>query len=261
MVTAIVKMTLSIQDDGLLTLVDPEPIRRADEHEAGQPTGSLVGACETAPLLQRVDVLLTGHAYAPEGATEMTARLMLAGDGGTVLDKALTVTGDRDEAGSAQPFGRLKLGYERAFGGIGFADNPLGTGFGPSTSKPPNIAYPGDPQERTAGFGAIPASFPARKKLLGDTPRSALAQSVVTIPQGFDWRFFQAAPGDQQVEVLRGNEWLMLEGFHPQKERLRGQLPGVTAVAKIYGHELAGAPDTVPLRLDMLQVVAVSLSC
>ncbi len=261
MVTTIVKMTLSIPEDGPLTLVDPEPILTTDEHEGGQPTGTLVGACETAPLLQRVDVLLTGHARAPEGATQTTVRLMIAGDGGTLLDKTLAVSGDCDESGTAQPFRKLKLGYERAFGGIGYADNPLGTGFGSSTSKPPNIVYPTDPAERTAGFGAIPASFPVRKKLLGDVPRSALAQRVVTIPQGFDWSYFQAAPEDQRVEMLRGNEWLLLDGLHPQKDRLRIQLPGATAVAKIYGHDRAGAPDTVPLRIDMLQVDADALRC
>ncbi len=261
MVTVIVKMTLSIPEKGPLILVDPEPVRTGDEHEAGQPTSSLLGACETAPLLQQVDVLLTGHAYAPTGATQTTVRLMLAGDGGTILDKALTVTGDRDEAGNPQPFGTLKLAYERAYGGIGFSDNPLGTGFGSVTSKPPNIAYATETPGRTAGFGAIPASFPARKKLLGAIPRSALTQPVATIPQGFDWRYFQAAPEDQRVEMLQGNEWLLLDGLHPQVPRLRSQLPGATAVSKIYGHDKVGAPDTVPLRIDMLQIDADALRC
>ena len=139
MVTVMVKMTLAIPPEGVMTLVEPEPLRLADEHEPGLPTGSLVGARETAPQLQRVDVVLTGHVQAQEGATEIPVRLMIAGDGGPLLDKTLTVTGDRDETGAPKPIGRLKLGYERAFGGIGFADNPLGTGYESGDQRKPNI--------------------------------------------------------------------------------------------------------------------------
>jgi len=261
MVTVMVKMTLAIPSEGLMTLVEPEPLRLADEHEPGQPTGSLVGARETAPLLQRVDVVLTGHAHAPEGATVTTVRLMIAGDGGTLLDKALMVTGNRDGAGTPKPVGKLKLGYERAFGGIGFAENPLGTGYESGDQRLPNITYPTDPEGRTAGFGAIPASFPVRKKLLGDTPRSALAEPIVAIHPDFDWGYFQAAPQDQQLEALQGNEWVLLAGFHPTELRLPVQLPGAKAVAKIYGHDQAGVPDAVPLRIDMIHIDADAQRC
>ena len=72
------------------------------------------------------------------------------------------------------PFDRMPLIYERAYGGVGSDDNPLGVGLGASTAgKLPNLSDPNDPT-RVACFGPVPRGFPVRKRLLGATDRKQL---------------------------------------------------------------------------------------
>jgi hypothetical protein len=252
MVTTMVKLTMALVPDSPMALETPAPLRLSDQHDAGNPLSSAIGVRETAPMLQRVDVFLTGHAYPIPGQGEVLTRLAVVSEHAMLLDKTLLVRGPLDASGVPQPFERMKLGYENAYGGIGFSDNPLGVGYG--TNEAPSIVYPEGPIERAAGFGPIPASFSARRKLLGKLPRNALTGRIAEIPLDFDWRYFQAAPLDQQVNQLRGSEWLIVEGLSPEHERLCSQLPCAVAVARVYGAERAGVPDAVPLRIDMVHV-------
>jgi hypothetical protein len=261
MVTVVVKMTFAFAQEREMTIVDPaEPIRTAEEHDGGHPMRSLLGAQETAPQLQRVDVLLTGYAYTTDEGKQTQVRLAIDSDRGNQLDKKLLVRGDRDELGEQQSFRRIKLGYERAYGGIGYAENPLGTGYG-ATNKPCNITYAVPPHDRTAGFGPIPSSFPSRKKLLGEMPRKVLKQRVAEIPLSFDWSYFQASPRDQRLNHLRGDEWLTLEGLHPTQRLIHTQLPSASGVARVYGADKAGVPDVVPLMADILHIDADAMRC
>jgi hypothetical protein len=260
MVTFVVKATFAFEPGGRMKVVDPEPIRTDDDHQGGHPMKSLVGACETAPMLRAVDVVLTGHAYPSAGETQAAVRLGISGGSGLVLEKTLQVTGDRGADGAPMPFERMPLVWERAHGGIGHGQNPIGTGVGSSSPKPPNITYPEGVERGTAGFGPIPATFPVRRKLLGATARKAVTEGVFEIPIGFDWSYFQSAPPDQQVRALAGDEWLLLEGMHAGEPKLRTRLPGAVAVSKIYGHE-AAVPDAVPLKADMLHVDADRRRC
>jgi len=254
MVTVIVKASFALVQDELATVAEAPRIRTKDEHDGGQPMRSLRGARETAPQLRQVDVLLTGHAYAPEGGTQTKVRLALANDAGTLLDKSIMVYGDRSSPNATpKPFTRLKLGYEHALGGIGHNENPLGTGVGACADTPPNLVHPSDPS-RTAVFGPIPASFPSRKKLLGNVRRAVLEQAVVEIPAELDWSYLQCAPVDQRVETIRGGEWLLLENLHPIEPLIRARLPITRAVTKVYGHDAVGAPEHIPLIIDMLHI-------
>ncbi|MCA9624989.1 MAG: DUF2169 domain-containing protein [Myxococcales bacterium] len=258
MATVVAKITASFALDKPMALIDPEPVRTEDEHDEGHPMRSLRGARELAPQLYQADVLMTGHAYPEQGAPQSRVRLAVEGHGGWLVNKMVTVYGDRDEQGMPQPFERMRLGWEKAYGGIGHADNPLGTGFGSTTTRPPNIVY-SDGRETAACFGPIPQSFPGRKKLLAGAMRKRITEGVANIPATFDWAYFQAAPPDQRLEHLRGNEWLLLEGVHVGMRRIRTRLPGVSIVTRVYGHAEGAMPSTIPLRYDMLVIEADEL--
>src|SRR5262249_47275777 len=147
--------------------------------------------------------VFTGHAYAPpeRPARVSTVRLAVVGDAGALLDKRLLV---EDTA----PFERMPIVYERAAAGLDLQDNPVASG------GEPNILDPARP-DHPAGLGPISRIWPVRRRLLGDTPRRLLELPIAEIPDGFDWSYFQAAPPDQRIPLLRGDEWIVLEGLHP----------------------------------------------
>ena len=260
MVTVVVKLTTSFVRGGKMKLIDPDAVTVEDAHDGNNPTRPVVRPRELAPQLHRVDVLLKGHAQPKSPAATSKVRLAIANETATLLDKQLMVRGDPAPDGSLTPFTKMKLDWKRAYGGIGCADNPLGTGFGSATSSPPNI-MPISGEDRTVGFGPIPHSFASRKKLLGSVPKKQISETIARIPASFDWGYFQAAPIDQQLEALRGDEWLMLDGFDPKLCPLRTRLPGAKALAKIYGHEQVGTPDTVPLTIDMVMIDTDAHKC
>jgi hypothetical protein len=264
MVTVICKGSFSIVAGGEMSPAPPEPLQRADR-QSGGPMSSTRRACELYPQLRAVDVVMTGFAYPPhEGATQASVRLSLQGATGTLLDKLAYAVGARDRAtGSVSPLrGPIPLGYERAYGGIGCADNPLGVGFGANADDTPNLVD-AVRYDQVASFSAIPAVFPARKHLLGDTPRSALSQPILELPDNFDWSYFQAAPLSQRIASLRGGEWLSLENVFPGAPLVQSRIPQLNAFAQV--HSFHGRPLQVPelaqLTIDMVQLDTEEQRC
>ena len=253
--TIVVKACFAIQPDAPMRVAAPEPLRMLDQHAGDVPGRSIVGARELAPQLRKADVTLVGHAYAPPGgARQITARLALSRDGRTLLDKSVYVYGDRGAGGEPQPFERMNLDYERALGGIGYLDNPLGVGTADSAERQPNVVAPDGPTTHVACFAPVPSTFPRRRRRLGKVSRRAIEGLVVEIPDHFDWQYFQAAPDDQQLDSLRGDEWLALDGLHPAAQSVRTRLPGLKGWARVLGHDRIGAPDVVPLAADTLLI-------
>ena len=60
-----------------------------------------------------------------------------------------------------------------------------------------------------AGFGVVPKSHPARRKL-GGTIDAAFVQSNKWLPEDFDFGVWNAAPLDQRTDLLRGDEIIEL---------------------------------------------------
>src|SRR5262249_29816210 len=143
-------------------------------------------------------------------------RLGLAREGRPLLDKTVHVFGD-----AKQPFAKMPLTYERALGGPG-APNPVGR-------EPPNVVDPKDPR-RFAGFAPISRLWPVRKQLVQGLDRRVLddargLENAGETPDGLSGDYFQTAPFDQQVEYLRGGEWLVIDGVHPTLPRVSTRLP------------------------------------
>lgn len=263
MVTVICKASFAIAVDGDMPLVAPEPIQRTDSNGAG-PLSSTRRANEVSPRLPAVDVVMTGHGHPSAGATTQSIVRLTIQDGEQILlDRTAYIVAKRDRVtGLAGPLRPVSLGYERAYGGIGCPENPLGVGFGANANETPTLLDPVEP-ERVASFAAVPTLFPARKQLLRGLPRSALQQPVVEFPDAFEWRYFQAAPPSQQLVALRGGEWLSLEGVFPSQTLVQTRLPNLSAVAQVHSffHRHVDLPQQLNLHIDMLQIDSDEQRC
>jgi hypothetical protein len=250
-VTAVVKATFALAPDRPMVLVDPDPIVRTDEHRRPDPSSSLAAASDLVPYRPRTDVLLQGHAHAPlaRPARSMMVRLMMARGRSVVLDKRLAVRGPLELSGQARepsPFSTMLLAWELS---VGTPDNPAGISEGPR--RWPHILDPWR-HDRAAGFGPVSPRWPSRRHLLGMND-SALDAPIPELPGGFAWAYFNAAPEDQRLDFLHGDEWIVLEGMHSQILRMQSCLPRVRASARVVGPPLLDA-QPIPLEADTLLI-------
>jgi hypothetical protein len=250
-VTAIVKATFSLVPGGAMELEDPDDIHVAEVHHDGDPAASLWAGSDLAPFRLLADIVAVGHAYVPPSGGAV--RLGVFHERTALVDKSIQVAVD-DTASSGAPE-PVPLRYERAFGGKNSSTNPVGTGRS-ARSPLPNLIDAGDPR-RAIGFGPIARSWPSRRRLLGELELGALEQEVVEVPSKFDWAYFQAAPPGQVVDFLRGDEWIVLEGMHPEHPVLQTYLPGPVGAGRIYGlGEVDGPPVPIAFRADNLHIDA-----
>ena len=217
---------------------------------------------DLVPFKPRADVLLAGHAYAPRGAPTdgFVARARVG-----AVRKALSITGDRAWVPSfdglrpsvAVPFRRMPLRYERAvrtgenLGGVDIIAQGAAQG-----RALPNIAAIADQGGETPGYGPLPLSWRARRYGLGDAAlmwASRVALSPGPPPQGFDFRLFNAAPAEQQLDDVPLGVEIQLENLHPEHARLDTRLPPL----RIKLFRRAPRSDRsveVPMRCDTLWI-------
>jgi hypothetical protein len=259
--TCVLKASFQFVQSAAMKQLTAQDLFRKEVNRYNNPCLSIVASNELVPYLPRVDVVMTGRACAPAGRTvpRMNVRLAIY-HGIALLDKTVHVYGDHNGK-EFVPFERMPLEYERSQGGPGHLENPYGTGHLPG-SPLPNLMAPRDPSA-VAGFGPIAQRLAGRASLLGQMNVSALNQPIPEFPENFDWLYFQAAPRDQQVASIVGNEWIVLEGVHPELTRISSRLPSLRPIATIFGTN----PDdpeqarTLQLRLDMLRIDADALRC
>ncbi len=219
-------MSASFQAAGaeLLVAEQQAPIRSADEHRKDPANSSTIHESVIALHKPFVDVLVNGHAYAPGGqpVQQVPVRLTI-GD----VDKLLLVTGDRHWSmglpSSAQPFVKLPIIYERAFGGTSERArveprNPIGVGFDGAISQDPeiltevpNVEYPQQTMSirgggLPAGLGPVGRGWKPRIDFAGTYDQCWLDTRWPLLPVDFDPRHYQAAPVDQQSRAIRGGE-------------------------------------------------------
>lgn len=259
--TCVLKASFQFVPSAAMKQVSAQDIIRKETTRYNNPCLSPVASSEIVPYLSRVDVTMTGRACAPTGRQVPRVNVRLAiYHGIALLDKTVHVYGDHNGRDFV-PFESMPLEYERSLGGPGHLENPYGTGTLPG-SPLPNLMDPRDPSA-VAGFGPIAQRLPVRTNLLGKMSQSALNQSIPEFPDDFDWSYFHAAPADQRIPSLMGNEWIVLEGVHPDMIRLSSRLPSLRPIATIFGTN----PDdleqtrTLQLRLDTLHIDADTLRC
>ena len=258
--TVAVKATFELVPNGIMQRIAPDDVVTAEINHGNSPLRSVRLTPDLAPYVPGGDVVLTGHAVSP-GETPMVSlqtRLVVF-DGDTLLvDRRVIVRGDIKD-GQPQPFARMPLVYERAFGGIGFTDNPMGVGADTSQRKTPNLLSP-DGAEVVACYGPISRVMPNRRRLLKTLERGALDRPVIDFPDDFDWTYYHVSPPGQRVPYLKGHERLVLEGVSAQHPRVVSSLPGARAAARVFG--LSGdEPMPVQLVADLLRIDTDAGTC
>lgn len=244
--TAIAKLTLGLRHGALVPL-EPTAVRRREQHHRGSPALSIRAASELSPARPFCDVTFAGHARSPSPTRELTVRLALTRGAAVLLDKRLAVRSDK-------PFTALPLTYERSYGGVGYPENPLGTGFRGTTA--PEITWPaGAERDGPAGLAPISATWPARRKLTGAVPWRALESGYAELAGPVPPEAFSAAPPDQRAPLLVGGEALVLEGLLEGAHELCVTLPTVRGVALfVPAGERAGRGAELALTLDGVHV-------
>ena len=221
-VAVVVKATFAMIHEGYAAISTPAPLTPHDVPAPGLAT--LDRSAELAPFLPRVDVLLRGHVRAPSDAVPAVAARLVVHGRRTLLDKTVHAYGDRDsDDGYPRDFVALPLVYELARGSE--VDNPVGL---PETEVP-NLVVP-DGAKGVACFAAVPATWPARRALSAP-PTSP--NDELQLADDFDFAFYQAAPPEQQIDAVSGDEWIILDGMHPDLGRFATRLPGANVQAEL----------------------------
>jgi uncharacterized protein YjbI with pentapeptide repeats len=189
------------------------------------------------------EFLATGHAYThhQQDKTACAVELRVG-----ALARQFIVFGDRywldGRATAPQPFDAMRLDWSRAYGGPGFADNPLGMGHAPVPAADgtqvhplPNVEHPHrriDHPSRHAApacLGAIDVSWPARMQLIGRHYDSHWREHLYPgFAQDMDWRLFNAAAPEQRwadSDRIPGGTPYEIWNMHPSQPVQRGRLP------------------------------------
>lgn len=262
--TVIAKDTFRLVPGEATLAETQEPFYPADQHVDRLPNRSVHVPADLAPAKGRVDVVLVGSAYGPSGRTVRSVRTRLVvGE----IDKSIDVYGDRAWMQTGALFegpalNRLSLRYERGAGGPG-TSNPVGI----RSNAPPDargiipvaallpagmvVERPGQEVPST-GYGPLGATWPERFARLGPRGLAGVVLGDEPLDEGVDISYFNVAPVDQQTELLRDDEQLMLEGLHAQHERLVTCLPGVRP--SVYLARPGAEPIAVSMRCDTLWI-------
>lgn len=187
------------------------------------------------------EFLVTGSAFQPGGKPRPGSMLRVKVG---KLEKTLYVIGNRNwqrrSPTEPEPFAKMPITWEKAFGGKGYSRNPLGKGIAPiktehgQTHPLPNIELPGmliqskKDRPEPAGLGPINMMWPQRFSKAGTHDSQWFKESFPGFARNMDWSIFNIAPQDQhQKEPFRGDEPFLIDGMHPEKPCIEGRLPGM----------------------------------
>lgn len=234
----VVKATYDLYHDGRVRLADhQEPVAQLPVYRGAAGQSSLTRAGELVLAHPGTDVTLNATAHAPDGEP-LTAMDVAVAVG--PLQHQLRIVGtrtcdDSDQGpiiSAPQPFTRLPITYERAYGGTLIDDgsvsqearNPIGRGFCAAPADLvgqllPNIEDPAAPFSlehpvTPAGFGAIAVDWSPRRDLAGTFDDTWLRHHAPLWPTDFDPRCFISAPAPLHLaRYLRGGEAVTLTGL------------------------------------------------
>jgi len=276
-VTAVIKKVHKIGPDGTLSPYpqDEQPEFAGEIQHEDELGRSLRYPGDIAAYKPLVDVILDATAYAPggEAVPELTVRLEVAG-----CRKAVRVVGDRewqiDDAGAwhmtePEPFQTMPLRWEKSFGALDDPRNPMGKGGGPDPfSDPdepryplPNIEHPDrpirDPDDSPdpVNFGPVARHWQARDRKYGTRDMFWATFRAPELPKDYDPTFENAAPEDQQLERLAGEETIWVENVDPEHPTRRIVLPGLCPrLFYVRRDDAARDLSEIPVALDTLVV-------
>ena len=252
--TVICKATFDLTPGEMRLSQGQDALHEQDRRWEEEPARSLHSPTDLVPFKARADVMLVGHAYAPNGKSvrSLLARLVVGG-----VDKSIAVLGDRAAVGrEPAPFTIMALRYDRAAGGTGH-ENPAG--IAATEARLPNLepairagrdgSRQGDETTTLAGFGPIAPDWPQRR---GRLQGGASTWSPGDPLDDSDPLFFNAAPSDQQIAALRDDQPLLLENLHPDHPRLSTRLPGLRP--QVFVERPHVAPHELEMHADALWI-------
>ncbi|MGP3698886.1 DUF2169 family type VI secretion system accessory protein [Rhodobacter sp. NSM] len=242
---------------GPCTAAQPVPLIESDVFGPDPASDAPVLEYDFAPRKPFCDVMVHGHAFAPEGrpVTELPVGIRLGS-----WSKKLTAHGPRIWLRSApgwrvsdpRPFVSLPIGYDHAYGGTDpepsdpsraavFEENPAGIGFYPLRSDregaplPHTAEFGGDAVDpggraRPMALGPVGRNWLPRRRHAGTYDESYFETRTPFLPRDFDDRYFQAAAEDQQIPYPLGGEAVELVNLSPCG-RISTTLPRMQIVA------------------------------
>lgn len=188
---------------------------------------------------QRGEFLVYGACHSPQAVTGLQVSVSVGS-----ITKTLNVSGEHhwNAAGAPTaplPFREKRITWDKAFGGEGWEQNPVGRGFVPDAEGRiplPQVQDPrhilSSPKDRPepAGFNAINPFWPQRKRYLGKFDDAWLKNRWPHYPHDTDPEYFNSAPVDQRISrFFKGDEPLQIVNMHPVKAKINSCLPGVRA--------------------------------
>lgn len=189
---------------------------------------------DLGPAKAATDVILCGHAHSQTGrpVTEMLVAFRVG-----PIKRGVRVVGERAwersllgmSPGKPQPYLRMPLIFERAYGGDDPvarqpSRNPVGCGAngGSDAERIANLEPIDHPLRRRGeriapvAFSPIPAHWPSRARYAGTYDQAWMESRRPLPPEDLDARFWQIAPEEQQVPGrLRGGETVTLVNLTP----------------------------------------------
>lgn len=253
------------------------PLQEADEFGEDPAYDAPIRENDFAPHKPLCDVLVTGQAYAPDGkpAIEVPVGFRVGS-----CQKSFIVTGSGCwlysrmtgvVASKKVPFVTQSISYDSAFGGTDihpedpnkvqtYVDNPVGTGFCKFKQNLDRMPMPtsyeaGNPIKSPTGkykpmaFGPLGRNFASRYPLAGTYDQQWLDNRAPFLPTDFDFRYFQAAPADQQIPHPKGGEQIFLMNMTPSG-RTMTQVPRQDV--QVMFLRKRGRSETVKAKLDTI---------
>lgn len=289
-VLAVGKGTFDIMPDGSCVLASKQkPLVRADEYYGEPGISSVRYESDFVLRKPKADVVINGTAYALKGsATQWVDTTLKLGP----INKTIRVYGERKwkrnlflrlSPSKPEPFQKMPLLYERAFGGVDrnskgegkpFFElaNLVGVGFHYRKNRKikgsslPNLEYPRclirNPKDKPppAGFGFVSRNWKPRTTYAGTYDQAWLDERFPFLPADFQDKYFQGAPEDQTCSFLRGGEPVSLINLTPDG-KLDFWLPQMAVPVKLLyrSHEvdLTSMIDTVIIEPDAKQCLLV----
>ncbi|WP_271553514.1 DUF2169 family type VI secretion system accessory protein [Bradyrhizobium sp. CCBAU 45394] len=223
----------------------------------------------------QAELLISGHAAAPEGRT--TERMMLGWALGPI-QKHLLVTGDRYwqttingwRPTDAQPFQQMPLTHQRAFGGPGCAANRFGVGhealrrsMAGELVALPNIECPEHAIQfieaiaPPATFGPMALDNIERLQYAGSYDATWLQSVAPALASDSDPRLFLLAPPDQRLGgFICGGEPYTLQNFSAEHPLIEGRLPTFRVRCFIGWNDAGHGVTELQTRIDTLWLFA-----
>ncbi|MEJ2040140.1 MAG: DUF2169 domain-containing protein, partial [Desulfosarcinaceae bacterium] len=247
--TIIVKGTFRLKPDGAAEIL-PEGEQlppTGDQYYDDDPHSSVRYESDFIHFKPGADICVVGHCHVPGATPRPVCKVSFSAG---PVSKSLMVFGKRlwkqtllgtKTVSDPEPFQSMALRYENSYGGPEYSRNPVGKGIRPKNNgdgdipcEVPNLKVFDDGNLKTmqegtpAGFGPLGRTWPQRMAYAGTYGRKWEKERWPWLPEDFNWRYFNAAPANQQVKgFLKGDEPLHFENMHPEHSEFASCLPGV----------------------------------